>query len=184
MPVTVKHRNGPAEISLMLGALAVMLGIVATIVRRMSIVDNIGVRESWGLFEWETPDATNRIECGSDYGGDKASPCQACQAFALIAILMGAFGLASSVKVHPIVESITKLQSTILIAGAGLSALLTFAIYRASIHDATGGKLGESFGLWIVVWLLFWISAAVFHFSPPATEQRVSAAAEAQETSI
>ena len=45
--------------------------------------------------------------------------------------------------------------------------MLTFTIYRTAIFDESSGyvyadgRLGECYGLWVAVWLLYWGSAAI-----------------------
>lgn len=85
---------------------------------------------TWTAAQGDTS-STEQIQC-SDFGGASRG-CIACQAFSIISIGTGLIGLAASIRVHEIFADLDQLQSTLLLFGAGVSSLLVFAIFEASV---------------------------------------------------
>eukprot|EP00041_Stephanoeca_diplocostata_P009798 m.152972 g.152972 ORF g.152972 m.152972 type:complete len:142 (+) comp17903_c0_seq1:860-1285(+) len=99
--------------------------------------------------------------------------CNACKAFSVIAILLGAFGLAASIHIHEVFASFTKARSAACIAGASLSCLLTIAIWEGGImKSGTGvdqGSRRESYALFVLGCLLYMASTVALARSTTVT---------------
>eukprot|EP00038_Savillea_parva_P014127 m.214378 g.214378 ORF g.214378 m.214378 type:complete len:187 (+) comp27132_c0_seq1:300-860(+) len=170
--IKTNQRTPIGEVSFVMGLVGVLLVTTATILPRMVMTEENNIKTTWGIWRKAEGAGTDseEIEC-SDYSG-AARACVACQAFSIIAIGAGVFGLAASIKVHDIFADFDKMQSTLLILGAGVSSLLVFTIFDAAI--ITGGddenpiknsERKESFVLFIIAWIMFFMSAFALYMS-------------------
>eukprot|EP00041_Stephanoeca_diplocostata_P009800 m.153037 g.153037 ORF g.153037 m.153037 type:complete len:191 (+) comp17903_c0_seq11:217-789(+) len=169
-----ERRTALQELSFVLGVVAVLFCIVATALPRMIMIDVVGDERSYGTYRFKSSTEANmQISCTDSYNGEAEQACNACKAFSVIAILLGAFGLAASIHIHEVFASFTKARSAACIAGASLSCLLTIAIWEGGImKSGTGvdqGSRRESYALFVLGCLLYMASTVALARSTTVT---------------
>jgi len=159
------ERSGLAELSFVLGLLAVVVLIVATSIPRMALVSLSGQQISYGVWQMRKDGENGQtdVDCTSEEFSESRRACSACQAFCIIAILLTAAGTAASIKLHEIFDGIDKVGSTLLLASGGVAAFLTFIVYETGILDKEDtfkdAKRKEAYFLFIVSAVMCWISS-------------------------
>eukprot|EP00037_Helgoeca_nana_P012471 m.113459 g.113459 ORF g.113459 m.113459 type:complete len:188 (-) comp21463_c0_seq1:222-785(-) len=172
--IKTNQRTPIGELSFIMGIAAILLATTGTILPRMAMTEENNVKTSWGLFrktEGSTSSTSEAIQC-SDLG-DASRSCVACQAFSIMSIAAGAFGMAASIQLHEIFAGFTKPQTTLLILGAGITSLLVFVVFETGVinggekedNPLRGAPQKESFVLFVLSWILFTLSAGAFYKS-------------------
>jgi len=116
---------------------ALLFAVCACSLRRMAINQVSGGYLSYGIFE-------------------------VAQGTAIVAILLGLLGFSAATQIHPVFDGCTFVQAQMSLWLAGLLSMITFSIFHSQNYLESSlfknGFLGESFGLWVVSWLLFWLA--------------------------